>query len=108
MDDVFGLVRSGLPPSKTSPSACNTMNDDRAVVNESTSGLPFVGRPVLRMLVNERVRGSADDACHILLLRFPPSVVGLASGVLNGLAFVEWRIAAERMDALRPRLPLPE
>ena len=109
MDEVFGLVTSGLPPSNASPSACKIMNDDRAVANDSASAFPVPGRPVLRTLVNERVRGSGDDTCHTFTPRVVPSVVGLASGVLKGLVLeTELRRAAERIEPFRPRVPLPD
>lgn len=82
VDEVFGLVRSGFPPKRASPSTCNTMNEDLAVANESASSLPIVERAMLRILVNDRVRGSVG-LCHACVLRSP---VGLESGVLNGLA----------------------
>lgn len=104
VDDVPGLARSGFPPSRASPSACKAMNDERAVVNDSASAFAVPGR-LLRMLVSDRVRGSTG-VCHPLPPCLAVSAVGLASGVLKGLACEAlFRRAAERMDALRPRLP---
>jgi hypothetical protein len=83
------------------------MNDVRAVVNESLSSAA-VGRPALRMLVNDWVRSSGLSHPPRLCL-FDLLPVGLPSGVMNGLVwFAFCSIATERIDAVRATLPLDE
>ena len=84
------------------------MKDERAGVKLSTSPGVFPDRPLLRMLVSDRVRGSAG-LCHPLPPRLTAMLVEPTSECLK--VFVPkalLRIASDRIDMLRLMLPLVE